>query len=86
MPKRRKGGTPQNFRNNFQPIPLEAAWHPRCGAPKGNRNAWAHGAYGREIEDLKKRARKLVREANATLALLREQRKAEALAQRNPPT
>ena len=75
MPKKRKGGPLKNFRNNFQPIPHEAAWHPRCGAPKENRNAWVHGAHGREIEDLKKRARALIRESNATLALVREQRK-----------
>ena len=76
MPRKRRGTPLKNFGNNFQPIPPEAAWHPRCGAPRGNTNAFKTGVYGREIEDLCRRARDLIRASHEALAEFHAARRA----------
>ena len=32
----------------------EDVWHPKLGAPRGNRNAWKTGAHRPELRDLRK--------------------------------
>jgi hypothetical protein len=74
-PKARGGPPSQNFANNFQPIAPEQAWHPRRGAPPGNRNAQTHGVRAREMEAMRKYARDLIRASNAALAAFHAERK-----------
>jgi hypothetical protein len=77
VPKKRQGagGYPAKPRNNFQPIAPERAWHPKVGAPAGNRNAQTHGGNSKELRAVKARARAAIRHANALIAAVRAARK-----------
>jgi uncharacterized protein YjcR len=41
-----------------------------CGAPKGNRNALKHGLWSRELLELRRAVRKLVRENAEAIRLV----------------
>jgi hypothetical protein len=83
--KRKKGAPPKKIENNFQPIAPERAWHPRRGAPLGNRNAQTTGAHERDIQAMRRYARLLIRGSHAALAAFYAERERWLADLRPPP-
>jgi hypothetical protein len=87
--KRKAPGAPpaKKTRINFQPIGPDAAWHPKRGAPHGNRNALRAGFYTHAFIAFRRDARCLILGARAAIAACKaEQAERRArLEQSGPP-
>ncbi len=63
----------------IKPLCPDAAWHPKRGAPLGNRNALKSGRHTNEMKDLAKRIADWRRRVRAVMSSLIEMEKADPL-------
>ena len=66
-----EGGGGETRQTTFKRLRPEDVWHPKCGAPRGNRNALKHGRRTGTMKALNKRAAAVKRGTRAALKVCR---------------
>lgn len=61
------------MKTTFKMLGPKDVWHPRVGAPRGNRNALKTGAHTKEVRNLRKQVTSVRRTMNLLIACAREE-------------